>query len=157
MGNKIKRKGFSLVEILMVILVMGVMAAIITISPNVAKQSAKSEAERIAAYIYRKMQTADRIHKGFELDLRTKNNDIRTIWDNEEATNVLPDFQISAGCSYSNNYDGRKCTYNVTNKWFPNGGTITVNGADGKKHYVIIADGKSDHEGRIRLSDTPPD
>ena len=154
MGNKIKSKGFSLVEILMVILVMGVMAAIITISPNVAKQSAKSEAERIAAYIYRKMQTADRIHKGFKLDLRTKNNDIRTIWNNEDATNVLSDFQLSAGCYYSHNYDDRECAYNVTNKLFPRGGTITVNGADGETYYVILASG---NEGRIRVSDTPPE
>lgn len=54
-----RRKGFTLVELAVVIVLMGIMAAFISISPLVARQTAKKEAERIAFFLNGKMRTAD--------------------------------------------------------------------------------------------------
>ncbi|MBR1658363.1 MAG: type II secretion system protein [Synergistaceae bacterium] len=148
MGNKIRRRGFSLVEILMVILVMGVIAAIITISPNVAKQSAKSEAERVVAYIYRLMQKADKTHVSFNINAAEDH-----IWVKFEAPGAIDDnsFKPSPGCKYVAKFDGNR-TYNPYKKVFTQGATIEVNGADGETLYIKLATAT---EGRVRITTDP--
>lgn len=54
-----KRTGFTLIELAVAMLIIGVMAAFITINPLVASQTAQKEAERIAFFLNGKMRTAD--------------------------------------------------------------------------------------------------
>lgn len=147
-------KGFSLVELAVALVILGIMASVMVISPNVAKQTAKHEAERLQEYIYRQMQKSDRIHKSFTMKVQRVSGKDRILinWrdiskeDSEDAT---------AGCSYEGHFEGEECTYNPYNRRFQfggkdTGGHITVTDADGEKHYIYIASGTS---GRIRLTD----
>ena len=54
-----KRQGFTIIEMAIVILVLGIMASIMTFSPEIAKQSAKREAERVTFFLNNKMRRAD--------------------------------------------------------------------------------------------------
>ena len=153
-------------EMMISILVMSISYAAMSMSAVTAKQTAQHEAERLAEYIYRMIQKADRIHQNFDLDTDfianaegSKEYYITIKWPGDE-NYEKPRFRASAKCSYSDNFIGTngKITYNALNKKFQNGrantgGTITVTDSQGKKYYVIIAV----TEGRIRLNENPPD
>ncbi|MBQ4429913.1 MAG: type II secretion system protein, partial [Synergistaceae bacterium] len=61
MENK-RCKGFTMVEVMVTVLILGVMAAVLTINPKAAEHSAKREAEKVAVYIGNLMKKSDRIH-----------------------------------------------------------------------------------------------
>lgn len=161
-----KRRAFTAAELIISLLVMSITYAAMSLSSASAKQTAQHEAERLAAYIFRMIQKADRMHVGFDMDMdfAAKEDGVKeyyvTIkWPGDE-NYEKPRFKASAGCSYTDNFVGTngKITYNVMNKRFTNGGsntggTITVTDYQGEKYYVIIAV----TEGRIRLSENPPD
>lgn len=162
------RRGFTIVELSVGIVVMMITYAAISLSASGAKQTAKHEAERLAAYIFRTIQKADRIHQGFNMDMKsevkadgTKEYYVMIRWPNVGLNeNEDKDFKASAGCTYKDNFQGKdnEITYNATDKKFTNGGadtggTITVTDSQGEKYYVIIAV----TEGRIRLDENPPD
>ncbi|MBQ3765036.1 MAG: type II secretion system protein, partial [Synergistaceae bacterium] len=69
MGNRNRKRGFTLIEIVTAMLVMAVIAGAAMMSITSAKQTAKREAERVQAYIYRQMQRADRMHKDFTIQV----------------------------------------------------------------------------------------
>ena len=146
MENRNRKRGFTLIEIVTAMLVMAVIAGAGMMSITSAKQTAKREAERVQAYIYRKMQKADRMHKDFTLEL--SGTYIYTNWNDE--ANKEKDYQASAGCTYEHNFEGHSCHYTFNNRRFEWPGTITVNGADGNTYYVYIA---GSTEGRVRISD----
>ncbi|MBQ6972358.1 MAG: type II secretion system protein [Synergistaceae bacterium] len=146
MGNK--HKAFTMTEILTAVVVMMMTLAVALMSPRGVRQTAKREAERLQAYIYRNMQKADRIHKNFYLTFYT--DFVRLNWHDQST--IDDSFKISEGCSYTNTFTDSEAHYNAGRRRFTNAGTITVNGADGKIYYVIIA---GITEGRVRISETP--
>lgn len=141
-----KRKGFTLVELIISLLVMSITYAAMSMSSAAAKQTAEHEAERLAAYIYRLMDKADMLHNNFYIV--TAPGYILVNWDSgPEDTS----FKATAGCSYSSNFWGGKLRYNSRKRRFKNGGTITVKDSQDGVYYVIIA---GITEGRIRISPT---
>ena len=152
-----KHSAFTAIELTVGILVMIVLTAVALISPDAAEQSAKHEAERVQAYLYRVIQQADRRRQNFTLDTLPNSNGIgyciEIHWPG--GMNYEKTFKSWDGCSYSDNFAGTEygeLVYNTKNKQFNTGGTITITNYRGEKYYVIIAS----TEGRIRISDTAP-
>lgn len=139
------RRGFTLVEVMIAVSIMVIMSAVIVLNSDFTKQTAKREAERLFVYLYRSMKKADRRRINFSFIPSPAH--VLLNWSNGRNEKLL----ASSGCAYSNNFKDGECTYNARNKRSNTGGTITVYGADGKKHYVILA---GINEGRIRLSET---
>lgn len=141
-----RHKGFSLVEIAVVLLLFGVAAAYMVISPNVAKQTAKHEAERLQEYIFSKIAKADKINATFTLSFT--GNSVSTKWlGNNDYQDS--DYRATAGCKYEDNFNGN-CEYMPGSRNFLVGGHIQIWDSDGEEYYVIIAA----TEGRIRISPT---
>lgn len=157
-----KRRAFTAAELIISLLVMSITYAAMSLSSASAKQTAQHEAERLAAYINRVIERADRMHLTFtfDTDFNTDSDGkqyyyITVKWPGGEQ-NHERSFRASAGCKYTDNFNGTslgELVYNVRSKQFNTGGTITVTDSQGEKYYVIIAV----TEGRIRLSENPPD
>ncbi len=146
-----KRKGFTIVEMAIVILILGIMASVMTFSPEIAKQTAKREAERLQMFLSSMEDTADRRHMNFDIEVgpivETGQVVVTINWGSEKYPK--PKLEPSVGCSYENKLANKKGTYNARNKRFNAGGTITVIGADGECDVIIATT-----EGRIRISET---
>ncbi|MBQ3403639.1 MAG: prepilin-type N-terminal cleavage/methylation domain-containing protein [Synergistaceae bacterium] len=141
------RRGFTVVEVLVCLVVMAIMAAAMTIAPGTTKQTAEREAQRVMMWLYRQIDRADRLHTYFAITPDVDH--ILILWKGD-ATTQDRSFTPTAGCSYSKNFGS--ITYNSQIKRFINGGHISVHASDGGVYYVIIAP----QEGRIRISDTQP-
>ena len=139
MGNR--RRGFTLAELVVGVVVMIVTLGVTTMSLRSTDQTAKREAERLAAYIYRQMDKAVRIHKGFTMTVGT--DSVLIQWGNLDDDNS---FKASDGCSY--NLQGSR-KYNASKQSFPQGATINVYDARGGQCDVILA---TQTEGRITIS-----
>lgn len=150
-----KYRAFTVAEVMIAILIMTISSAAMLLSAESAKQTAQHEAERLAAYIYRTMNKADRIHQGFDMDMDFEEKNgakeyyvtIRWPGNNEDKS-----FRATKGFRYSDNFKGNdydELVYNVQERRFNTGGTITVTDSNGEMYYVIIAS----TEGRIRLSE----
>ncbi len=150
-----KRKGFTIVEMAIVILILGIMASVMTFSPEIAKQTAKREAERLQMYISSMEDAADRRHMNFEIEIgpivETGQTSVLIHWANNEYQE--PKFRPTAGCSYRFTGTTTSIKYIAKDKRPNPFGTIEVTDADGENHYVIVA---GMNEGRIRLSETRP-
>ena len=150
MGNR--RRGFTLAELVVGVVVMIVTLGVATMSLRSTDQTAKREAERLAAYIYRRMDQAVRMHKPFTLkivlDQTTGITQVRINWKDD------PPFEPSDGCRYSDNFPLGYVNYNASTQAFSQGGTITVKDAKEEKYYLIIE--PPSRGGRIRLSDKKP-
>ena len=138
-------RAFTIVELTIAVLVMLVMISVATLSPTAVRQSAKSEAEKLQAYIYRTMQKADRIHKNFYLEFLS--GFVRVNW--HDISTVDDSFKISDTCQYSQNFTDGKAQYNANKNCFITPGTITIKDSSGHTYLVIIA---GITEGRIRIS-----
>ena len=155
-----RRRAFTLTEVAIVILILGIMAASITLSTNTAKQTAENEAKRLAVVLNRLIETADRTHSRFWFI--PKDNNIYISRD--EVYNFSTDieqlkFKVSSGCSFSSSlvalgYNTKGSTYNVyiidtskkpavrvevsseikSNSVF----TLTVTGAESSTCYVYV-------------------
>lgn len=148
-----KRKGFTIVEMAIVILILGIMASVMTFSPEIAKQTPKREAERLQMYINRMKDAADRRHMNFDIEvgpvLEKGKSGVNIRWANGKYEE--PKFEATAGFSYSSNFSNNGTgTYNAKNKQFNSGATITVKNADGEVFYFTIAS----TEGRTKVSDS---
>ena len=164
------RRAFTIVELMISVAVMLITYAAMAVSAQSAKQSAEHEAERLAAYIFRTIQRADRMHRDFTMDTCSNTDAIgkyyyvEVQWDSvknvEIGGNTERSFRASRGCTYSDNFPGSgEIAYNANTKRFKmvdssamSGGTITVTDSQGEVYYVIIAL----NEGRIRLSAKEP-
>ncbi|MBQ6919715.1 MAG: type II secretion system protein [Synergistaceae bacterium] len=144
MGNRNRKRGFTLIEIVTAMLVMAVIAGAAMMSITSAKQTAKREAERVQAYIYRQMQRADRMHKDFTIQVFSDHLQVNI--DSEP-------FKPSEGCAFAN-YTTQDKSYSHTKKGFT-GGSIKVKGADNNTWYVVLANPNT-NEGRVRISDKEP-
>lgn len=97
-----KRRAFTLTEVVISIVILGIMAASLTLSTSSSKQNAKREAERIAAVMNRLIESADRKHSRFWFI--PDNNEIYIATD-EDYLSTTPtekfNFKVSPGCSFS--------------------------------------------------------
>ena len=108
-----RRRAFTLTEVVVSILVMGIMASAIVLSSSSSKQTANSEAERAAALIGRLIERADRTRSAFWLDVKNDRLEIRTGADYGTAEREN-DFNASKGCSFSRyGTDKKHLSYNV--------------------------------------------
>lgn len=139
MGNR--RRGFTLAELIVGVVVMIVTLGVATMSLRSTDQTARREAERVVAYIYRQIDMADRIRKDFTMTVGTSSITINWGGLHSEDTS----FKASDGCSY--NLQGvRYYRFNIHR--FTSGATITVQDANGGKCDITIAS----TEGRIKIS-----
>ena len=149
-----KRTGFTMLELVIAIAILGIMATALTLNSSsfqqTAKQTAKHEAERLAAKIQSLMLKADRTHTHFQIKIYDNKMSIQ--WNKNSSTEKDKDFEANPGCSLSWNVSANILYYSyITNK-FTQGATITVNGK-GDPYYVIIATIGS----RVRVSKTKPE
>ena len=148
------RKAVTLTELLIGIAILGILAGTMSLSNNAFnRQTAKREAERMQAYIYRQMQKADRIHKNFTLQV---DGEYLTVnWG--DSANTDTSFKASDGCRFVDENDGDK-VYDIDRKGF-SGGTIRIEAAgkgnEIEKYYVILAVAKL-NEGRVRIDTKKP-
>ena len=75
------RRAFSLVELLICMLIMAIMASTVMLSMDANKQTAKKEAEKLAAYLHDLMRKSDRTHKAFKIE--NDSNGISWLWDGD--------------------------------------------------------------------------
>lgn len=98
-----KRKAFTITELSIAMLIMTTMAAAVALSTNAAKQTAKNEANKIAAVINRLIETADRTHSVFWFI--PDDNDIYIARTKNYSKSTTPkekiNFRITPGCSFS--------------------------------------------------------
>ena len=98
-----KRRAFTLTEVVISIVILGVMAASVTLSTSSSKQTAKMEAERIAVVMNRLIESAERTHSRFWFI--PEDNEIyiaRTEGYNKSSSETEKlDFKVSSGCAFS--------------------------------------------------------
>ena len=95
MGNK--RKGLTLTELLVGVIVMMITLSVATISLTSTDQTPRREAERITAYLTRLTQKSDRVKVSFDFEL--SGNTLKVSWK-EHGKNMEPDFMLSEACIY---------------------------------------------------------
>ena len=128
------RKGFTLVEVLMSVMIMSIMAGVMTLSYHAADPTPKREAEKLAAYITRLAQKSDRIKVGF--NMKVSGNVLNVSWGENHNE---PPFNISDGLTYVfGNCDesNTTLTYNYTK--YPMGAKITVSNNENSCQYIKI-------------------
>ena len=168
-----KRKAFTLTEVVIAILVLGIMAASLTLSPDSAKQTAKREADMIVTQLYRLIETANRKHVSFKVlfngEEQTEYVDVE--WQTPSTSQLhhigYDKLKLSKGCSIKNLNYGESASnasnmnssdteryylvYRLGDEGFLSTGmTLQVKGQDNSIHYIIIYTPGT----RIRTSDT---
>ena len=161
MKDKFLRRhfGFTLPELIIAITVLGVMAGAVTLSSVVGKQTAKAEAEKIAAEIQKLLKTADRTHEGFCLE--TQDKILCYKWDslpNRRSNWKKIPKELNDDANKIQNYKfnlkvvtGTTFQYNAyKNSFNGEGGSIEITRKDDKndKYYIIFAE----TSGRVRAS-----
>lgn len=73
------KRGFSLVELAIVMAIIFIMAAAVTLNSNAFKQTAKDQAERVAAFIHKQARKADRHHLRFAIRFPEINQAVKEI------------------------------------------------------------------------------
>lgn len=144
-----RRRAVTLTELTVGIAILSLLAGAFTLSPNLWSQTAKREAERLAAKITALTRTADRTKIDFTLNIDRGRPYMRITYQPKGRREYSENFYASAGCSYEWNAPNDKLTYSHTKNTFTGGTTINVYGKNGP-HYVIIAV----RGGRIRTSHT---
>lgn len=96
-----KRRAFTLTEIVVSIVILGIMAASLTLSSSSSNQTAKMEAERIATMMNRLIETADRMNSTFWFMIKTNGFYIFNGKEYKSGEEKKLDFKISAGCKCS--------------------------------------------------------
>ena len=169
-----KRKAFTLTEILIALLILTITAAAMTLSPSASKQTAKREAERIVTQLYRLIEIANRTHVAFKVlfDGNEQTGSVPVEWQTPATSQFFHigydrEIKLSDGCSIQNlNYsvndsnnmisigNGRlNLEYGIgDNGFLPPGTTFKVTGQDNSIYYIIIYVPGT----RIRTSDTKP-
>ena len=160
-----RRKAFTLTEVVIAILVLGIMAASLTLSPNSARQTAKREADLIVTQLYRLIETANRKHVSFKVlfDGTEQKDYVLVEWQTPETSQLYNigyyrELKLTKGCSIKNlnNMDSMN-RFNLKyslgdNSFLPPGMTLQVKGQDESIHYIIIYVPGN----RLRISDTRP-
>ena len=160
----IRRNAFTLTEVAIAILILGIMAAFMTLSTRTARQTAKSEADRIVAQLYRLIETANRKHVSFKVlfDGTEQKDYVRIDWQTPTTSDFYntgyTELNITKGCSIQNlnntTMDQSALRYSLKDNGFlPPSMTLQVKGQDESIYYIIIRVPGS----RIRTSETKPE
>ena len=169
-----RRKAFTLTEVVIAILVLGIMVASLTLSPNSARQTAKREADLIVTQLYRLIETANRKHVSFKVlfDGTEQKDYVLVEWQTPETSQLYNigyyrELKLTKGCSIKNlnrsvndsnsmasvENDTFNLVYGIgDNSFLPPGMTLQVKGQDESIHYIIIYVPGN----RLRISDTRP-
>ena len=151
-----KAKGFTLVELFVVISILALMAGVITLNSKVGKQTVKNEAEKIATYIHKRMKRSDKTHDSFTIKFRTTDgkDEIWLVWSSKGDTKrkyvdivpVNPDFNFN----YSFGLHITDINYSPKSNTFDFNGHIEIKRVNDEndKYYIIF------YNGRIRTSPT---
>lgn len=132
------RKGLSLMELFIAMMIVAILTSFI--APNVAsqRQTAKQEAERLAAFLTGLVRKSDRRH----MDLTIK-------FETNKVTCNSDEFILTQGFSVSQNFSGNQVVYYSNENVFESKGKLTiVSPYDEMPHYVHIR-----LDGRVRASD----
>ena len=139
-----RRKGFSLIELFVAMIIIALFTSFITTNITSQSQTAKAEAEKLAAYITGLARKADRRHLGFTITFNS--NSTTTSWDRAPSPDI---FALAPGFSLEK---AKNFTYNSNKNEFEDYDTITLKrDLDGKKCYIVIGDVGGG--GRIRVSE----
>lgn len=155
-----RHRAFTLVEIIIAIMLLGILAGTMTLSGGRAKQTAQKEAEKVAALIKSASQKADRVKVGFTLKLYN-NASIDVSWDGTyKPHDLVTPLNASNGCSFEfyqqNQQKNNTISYSlkaysgiaIINTEHISSGTpsekiyIKVSGAGTSPYYVTISGDK---------------
>ena len=167
-----KRRAFTLTEVVVSILLLGVLAAALTLSPNASKLTGKMEAERIVTQLYRFIETANKTNVSFKVlfDGEEQTESVTVEWQTPTTSQSFHKGQdkltLSKGCSIKNRYgenasnnmnslgtENFYLVYNLGDTGFPKGMTLQVKGQDNSIYFIRIYSPGT----RIRTSDTESD
>ena len=151
-------KAFSLVELFITMLIIAIFASFITIDLTSQSQTAKQEAEKLAAFILDLTRKADRRHLDFTIQFESDQvysyfgsdtgNKTYLLKENPDTTDTII---LDPGFSISNNFNN-SITYNSNENEFNGTGTgkiIITRDSDQTKYYIIF------RFGRVRVSENP--
>ena len=158
-----KRNAFTLTEIIIAILVLGIMAGAMVVSSGSAKQTAKREADRIVMQLYRLIEYANRTHVSFKVlfDGSEQTESVPVEWQTPTTsryhhTGYDRELKLSNGCSIQNlNNMSSASQHNLVydigdNSFLPPSMTLEIKAPDESAYYIkIYVPGT-----RIRTSDT---
>lgn len=131
-------RGFTLVEVMIAVSIMGIMAAVIAFNVEFTKQSAKHEAEKVVMYIQNLMKKSDRMHTSFDIDVEDKV--IVASWGIHGTRKES--FDATPGCTYTPDLphnSKKRLIYdrnNLTNK----AKVAITDSKSGYDYYIEIAD-----------------
>ena len=177
--NLIRRRGFTIIELFISMVIIAIFTSFITSNISSQSQTAKSEAEKLAAYITDLTRKADRRHMSFVIKFHSgytyyywvhgKDNDKYTrgylYHNNPEEIDktkytLLTDTPIlTPGFSLSGKFgldkgvyeaDIDELSYNSNKNEFDYNGTLTLTRTLDSTRYNIVID----QEGRIRTEET---
>ena len=145
-------KGFTLVEFLVSLIVMAIFASFYAVNLSSQDQTARQEAERIAAYLTDLTRKADRRHISFQI--KKEGNNIVGYWDGTKSK-----FDIYSGSDgqvlnkdFKMEANQDLFTYNSEENKFTQKGHLRITRPlDGSSYDIKISDG------RIRTSDSNED
>jgi len=163
----IRRRGFSLLELFIAMVIIAIFASFITANINSQAQTAQSEAERLEAYLTDLTRKADRRHLDFTIKFESdnayyywafgKDDDVNTRGylyhenpdkiDTTKYTLLFNKPILAQEFSISHNFENLKenqLTYNATENEFNEKGRITLTQTlDQTKYYVHIRSGRA--------------
>ena len=166
------RKAFSLVELFITMVIIAIFTSFVTSNIASQSQTAKQEAERLAAYFTDLMRKADRRHVSFTINFSSLKNvkNVYVFWGSDKTnptyickenpgTNdeviMTPGFSISEKSftgSASIYETPNEVTYSSSSNRFLSNGSLTIKrDIDNSEYYLVF------REGRIRASETKGD
>ena len=138
-----KRKALSIIELLVAITIMAVIASSLALAPQTGKQTAKREAERIAAYLIGLTHEFGRNRQNFELDLANSNlprGRAFSVSSGGFHGMSRRDFYLRDGCTFEPDFglNHTIITYHADKNTFDDNGHITITDFKGDMHKVVI-------------------
>ena len=154
-----RRKGFSLIELFVAMIIIALFTSFITTNITSQSQTAKAEAEKLAAYITGLARKADRRHINFTIMFNSDNAYNYFGSDTEKRTYIFHngtiddtyDKKIILSPGFSLKANVNKLEYDSNENEFNAGEIILTKDLDSTKSYIIIGD--VDNGGRIRVSE----
>ena len=153
-----RRRAFTLTEVSIAILILGITAAFMTLSTNTAKQTAENEAKRLAAKINRLIERTDRTHSALWVNVTDDGIEIRLSETYSETSDPAEKFNATKGCNYSGYNASKNFAYNIpilnqtkqadshgeTYEYFTmNNATVDVNAEPKGKYNIQVKDSRS--------------
>lgn len=153
-----KRRAFTMIELLVGIAVLAVLAGAFALSPKIGRQTARREAERIYSLLNKYISRAERTHKNFKIVFTQADNYVTFFDIKDDNSNFLVErVNASPGCMFKTTFNGNDNAgigYSHVLNSFLWSFTIVVSRTDGGAPYYIMAYSPA---GRLRMSNEPPE